>query len=276
MSDLRDGSDHPAPIGVIGGSGFYSFVDDARELVVDTPFGAPSDAVTVGEVGGRPVAFLPRHGRDHRFPPHRVNYRANLWALRAAGVRQVIAPCAVGSLRAEHGAGTLVLPDQVVDRTWGRAHTVYDDEGGVVHVSMADPYCPRGRATLRDGAAAEGEQLVDGGTMVVINGPRFSSRAESQWHASAGWSVVGMTGMPEASIARELAMCFTSVALVTDLDAGVESGEGVTHAEVLEVFARNVERLKALLGAVVPAMPTDDECSCRHALDGQRLPFALP
>ena len=276
MSDLPDGSGQPAPIGVIGGSGFYSFLDDAREVVADTPFGTPSDPVTVGDVGGRAVAFLPRHGRDHRFPPHRVNYRANLWALRAVGVRQVIAPCAVGSLRVEHGAGTLVLPDQVVDRTWGRAHTVYDDEGAVVHVSMADPYCPRGRSTVRDVAAAEGEQVVDGGAMVVVNGPRFSSRAESQWHASAGWSVVGMTGMPEASIARELALCFTSVALVTDLDAGIESGEGVTHAEVLEVFARNVERLKALLAAVVPAMPADDECSCRHALDGQRLPFALP
>src|SRR4051794_22581409 len=176
-------------IGVIGGSGFYSLLDEPSEEVVDTPYGRPSDALTFGSLAGRDVAFLPRHGRDHRFPPHRVNYRANLWALRAAGVRQVIAPCAVGSLRVEHGAGTLVLPDQVVDRTWGRAHTVYDDEGAVVHVSMADPYCPRGRSTVRDVAAAEGEQVVDGGAMVVVNGPRFSSRAESQWHASAGWSV---------------------------------------------------------------------------------------
>ncbi len=266
----------PAPIGVIGGSGFYSFLDDAREVRVETPFGPPSDPLTVGEVQGRPVAFVPRHGRDHRFQPHRVNYRANLWALRAVGVRQVLAPCAVGSLHVEHGPGTLVVPDQVLDRTWGRAHTVYDGEGPVVHVSMSDPYCPRGRRTLLHAASRAGEPVVDGGTLVVINGPRFSSRAESRWHASSGGTVVGMTGMPEASIARELAMCFTSVALVTDLDAGVEAGEGVTHHEVLEVFARNVERLKGLLAGVVPQLPTDDECSCRHALDGQRLPFDLP
>lgn len=265
-----------APVGVIGGSGFYAFLDDAREVAVDTPFGPPSDPLTLGEVGGRTVAFVPRHGRDHRFPPHRVNYRANLWALRSLGVRQVLAPCAVGSLLPQHGPGTLVLPDQVVDRTWGREHTVYGDEGSVVHVSMADPYCPRGRRVLLQAGEGVGEPLVDGGTLVVVNGPRFSTRAESRWHAAAGWSVVGMTGMPEAAIARELAMCFTSLALVTDLDAGIEGGEGVTHHEVLEVFARNVERLKSLLAQVVPSMPTDDDCSCRRSLDGQRLPFELP
>ncbi|KQX62841.1 S-methyl-5'-thioadenosine phosphorylase [Angustibacter sp. Root456] len=273
MSDHASGT---APVGVIGGSGFYSFLDDAREVRVDTPFGAPSDALTVGEVRGRPVAFVPRHGRDHRYQPHRVNYRANLWALRAVGVRQVLAPCAVGSLRADYGPGTVVLPDQVLDRTWGRAHTVYDGEGPVVHVSMADPYCPRGRSAVLSTAAREGEEVVDGGTLVVINGPRFSSRAESQWHAATGGTVVGMTGMPEASIARELAMCFTSVALVTDLDAGVEEGEGVTHHEVLEVFGRNVERLKGLIAGVVGQLPDDDTCACQHALDGQRLPFELP
>jgi 5'-methylthioadenosine phosphorylase len=275
MSDHASGT-HPAPIGVIGGSGFYSFLDDAREVRVDTPFGAPSDALTVGEVGGRPVAFVPRHGRDHRFQPHRVNYRANLWALRSVGVRQVLAPCAVGSLRAEYGPGTVVLPDQVLDRTWGRAHTVYDGEGPVVHVSMADPYCPRGRSAVLTTAAGADEPVVDGGTLVVINGPRFSSRAESQWHASTGGTVVGMTGMPEASIARELAMCFTSLALVTDLDAGVEEGQGVTHHEVLEVFGRNVERLKGLVAGVVQQLPDDDACTCQHALDGQPLPFELP
>jgi 5'-methylthioadenosine phosphorylase len=279
MSDL--GAPSPsarttAPIGVIGGSGFYSFLDDAREVSVQTPFGPPSDPITLGEVHGRPVAFVPRHGRDHRFQPHRVNYRANLWALRSVGVRQVLAPCAVGSLKVEHGPGTLVLPDQVLDRTWGREHTVYDAEGPVVHVSMADPYCPRGRAAVVASGTARDEPVVDGGTLVVINGPRFSSRAESQWHAGVGGTVVGMTGMPEASIARELALCFTSIALVTDLDAGVEQGEGVTHHEVLEVFARNVERLKGLIADVVTRMPDDGECGCQHALDGQALPFDLP
>ena len=265
-----------AEIGVIGGSGFYSFLAGAQDVPVSTPFGDPSDPVTVGELGGRRVAFVPRHGRDHRHPPHRVNYRANMWALRSLGVRQVIAPCAVGSLRPELGPGTVVVPDQVVDRTWGRAHTVYDDTGPVVHVSLADPYCARGRAGVLRAAGGAGVPVTDGGTLVVINGPRFSTRAESTWHAANGWSLVGMTGLPEAAIARELALCYTTIALVTDLDAGVEGGAGVTHDEVLRVFAANVERLKALIADVVPALPTDDDCSCRRALAGLTLPFALP
>lgn len=268
-----------ADIGVIGGSGFYSFFDDAESVEsveVETPFGPPSGALTVGLVAGRRVAFVPRHGARHQLPPHRVNYRANLWALRSVGVRQVLGPCAVGSLRPEIGPGTLVVPDQVVDRTWGRAHTAYGVEGPVVHVAFADPYCPRGRRTVVAQAGSASWAAVDGGTLVVVNGPRFSSRAESHWHAAAGWTVVGMTGMPEASIARELALCYTSVALVTDHDAGVEAGSAVTHAEVLEVFGRNVDRLKALMRETVAALPADDDCPCRHALDGLTLPFTLP
>jgi 5'-methylthioadenosine phosphorylase len=270
-----------ADLGLVGGSGFYEFFDDAERVRVSTPFGDPSDDVVVGEVEGRSVAFMARHGQGHRFQPHRVNYRANLWALRSVGVRQVLSACAVGSLRSELGPGTVVVPDQVVDRTWGRAHTVYEQEGPVVHVSFADPYCPRGRDAVV--AAARGGELpvAEDGTLVVVNGPRFSSRAESHWHQQAGWSIVGMTGMPEASIARELAMCFTTVALVTDHDAGVEGGEAVTHAEVLAQFARNVEGLKALMRRAVVAMPapeTDDAatCACRRALDGMALPFTLP
>jgi 5'-methylthioadenosine phosphorylase len=265
-----------APIGVIGGSGLYEFLADARELDVQTPFGPPSDPVTVGEVAGRPVAFVPRHGRDHRFPPHRINYRANLWALRALGVRQVLAPSAVGSLRPELGPGSVVVPDQVVDRTWGRPHTVYDSVGQVVHVSMADPYCPRGRAAVLDAGRRDGQQVTDGGTLVVIQGPRFSTRAESRWHAAAGWSLVGMTAMPEAAIARELALCLTNVALVTDLDAGVDTGEGVTQADVFQEFARNVVRLRSLLETALGLLPEDDDCRCQRALDGLRLPFELP
>jgi 5'-methylthioadenosine phosphorylase len=266
-----------AEIGVVGGSGFYSFFDAAEQVEVPTPFGRPSAPLTIGEVSGRRVAFLPRHGVHHQFPPHRVNYRANLWALRSVGVRQVVGPCAVGSLRAELGPGTLVVPDQVVDRTWGRAHTVYDDEGPVVHVAFADPYCPQGRKAAVAQAVSAGWDLSDAGTLVVVNGPRFSSRAESQWHSAAGWSVVGMTGMPEASIARELALCYTSLALVTDHDAGVEGDSGVTHAEVLEVFGRNIERLKSLVQNVIGALPEGDkDCACRHALDGLTLPFELP
>ena len=265
-------------MGVIGGSGFYSFLSDAQRLAVQTPFGAPSDDLVVGSILGRRVAFVARHGHDHRFPPHRVNYRANLWALRSVGVRQVLAPAAVGSLQAHLAAGSFVVPDQVVDRTWGREHTVFGDVGPVVHVSFADPYCPNGRAALL--ASASGDTpLVDGGTLVVINGPRFSSRAESRWHAAAGWSVVGMTGMPEAAIARELALCFTTVCCVTDADAGLEGEAGVTHADVLTVFADNISRLRALIERAVAALPETGAsagCGCRHALDGQQLPFELP
>jgi 5'-methylthioadenosine phosphorylase len=265
-----------ADVGVIGGSGFYSWMGTGREVVVDTPFGRPSDPPVVGDVAGRRVAFLPRHGADHRFPPHRVNYRANLWALRSLGVRQVLGPSAVGSMLTELGPGSLVVPDQVIDRTWGRAHTVYDSEGPTAHVSFADPYCPRGRRSACAAAAAAGWPARDGATLVVVNGPRFSSRAESRWHAGSGADVVGMTGMPEASIARELALCYTSLCLVTDLDAGFEDGSGVTHAEVMQVFAQSVERVKSLLVGIVAALPTDDECSCQHSLDGLRLPFELP
>ncbi len=196
-------------------------------------------------------------------------------------MRQVLSPCAVGSLRADYGPGTIVVPDQVVDRTWGRAHTIYDVEGPVVHVSFADPYCSRGRQVAVDAARRSPLPVVGDGTLVVVNGPRFSSRAESLMHRQAGWSIVGMTTMPEATIARELALCFTTIAMVTDLDAGVEGGEAVTHEEVLRVFAANVERLKSVLRDAIgrlPAHEPDDEatCACRRSLDGFELPIALP
>lgn len=266
-----------AEIGIIGGTGFYSFLADPALVTVDTPFGEASAPVAVGELAGRRVAFLPRHGAEHQFPPHRVNYRANLWALRSVGVRQVLAPSAVGSLRPELGPGIVVVPDQVVDRTSGRPHTVYDTNGSVVHASFGDPYCPRGRRAV----VGARDDVVDGGTLVVINGPRFSSRAESVWHAAQGWSVVGMTGQPEASVARELALCFTCVTLVTDHDAGVEGGEAVTHAEVLERFAATIDGLKDLLATAVATLPPYEAdpvatCDCRRVLDGMQLPFTLP
>ena len=274
-------SDITAEIGVIGGSGLYDFLDDYETVEVSTPFGSPSDPLVVGEVEGRSVAFMTRHGRDHRHAPHRVNYRANLWALRAIGVRQILSPCAVGSLRPELGPGTLVVPDQLVDRTWGRAQTVYDAEGAVVHVGFADPYCPNGRQVAVDAARVSQLDVVAGGTLVVVNGLRFSTRAESLMHQQLGWDIVGMTTMPEAALARELALCFTTIALVTDLDAGVEGGDPVTHDEVMRVFAQNVEGLKGVLRDAVGQLPAheDDEtatCVCRRALDGITLPFPLP
>lgn len=264
-----------AEIGVIGGSGLYEFLDDVQEVRSQTPYGPPSDPVVVGEVAGRRVAFLPRHGRDHQYPPHRIPYRANLWALRSLGVRQVIAPSAVGSLTPDLAPGALVIPDQLVDRTYSRAQTFFDT-GGAVHVPFADPYCPQGRAHAIEAARQFGWPPVDSGTIVIIEGPRFSSRAESRWYAAQGWTLVGMTGHPEAVLARELALCYTSLALVTDLDAGLEEGQGVTQQEVFEVFAANVERLRGLLFRLIEGFPAERACPCPSALDGLRLPFALP
>jgi len=264
-----------ADIGVIGGSGFYEFLTDAEEVRVDTPFGPPSEAVHVGEVEGRRVAFLPRHGKDHRFPPHKIPFRANMWALRSLGVRQILAPSAVGSLTASYGPGTLVIPDQLVDRTTGRVQSYYDESA--VHVSFADPYCPSGRTHAVEVARKAGWVPAGSGTLVVIDGPRFSTRAESRWYAAQGWTLIGMTGHPEAVLARELAICYTTLALVTDTDAGVTEGEGVTQAEVFEVFGKNMSRLRELVGKIIatfPARPDDDPCA--HALDGIKLPFALP
>src|SRR6478672_2807938 len=214
---MTDAPSARADLGVIGGSGFYEFLSEAERVAVSTPFGDPSDELVIGELEGRRIAFIARHGKGHRFQPHRVNYRANLWALRSLGVRQVLSACAVGSLRPELGPGTVVVPDQVVDRTWGRAHTVYEEEGPVVHVGFADPYCPNGRQVAIDAARGGEASVAEGGTLVVVNGPRFSTRAESLMHQQLGWSIVGMTTMPEAAIARELALCFTTIAMVTDL-----------------------------------------------------------
>jgi 5'-methylthioadenosine phosphorylase len=266
-------------IGIIGGSGFYEFLADAKQISVDTPYGSPSAAISVGEVSGRMAAFIPRHGKSHEFPPHKVNYRANLWALRSLGVRQVLAPCAVGALIPELGPGDFVVPDQVIDRTWGREHTYFDEIGPVVHIGFADPYCPRLRGAFLE--AAGDLPMTDHGTLVVINGPRFSTKAESLWHRAAGGTVVGMTGLPEASVARELALCYATICLVTDHDAGVEGQEAVSHADVMLQFAANIDKLKALLGRVIEIAPATEldawaTCSCRHALDGQRLPFELP
>jgi 5'-methylthioadenosine phosphorylase len=249
---------------VIGGSGLYALLDDAEDHTIDTPYGATSDPVTVAEIAGRRVAFLPRHGRRHQHPPHRIPYRANLWALHTLGVTQILAPCAVGGLRPDLGAGSFLVPDQLIDRTQTRIQTFYDT--GAVHVSFADPYCPTGRATVL--ATARGQQLpITGqGTMVVVEGPRFSTRAESQWYAAAGATCVNMTGHPEAVLARELAQCYTAIALVTDLDAGVAGERGVTQEEVFRVFAENTERMRTLLLATLAELPAERTCPCPSAV----------
>jgi 5'-methylthioadenosine phosphorylase len=257
-------------IGVIGGSGFYTFFDSgARTVNLDTPFGEPSASVTVGAVGQHEVAFLPRHGANHQYPAHKVPYRANMWALRALGVRQVFAPCAVGSLTPELEPGAIVVPDQLVDRTRRRADTYFDS--GAAHVSFADPYCP----TLRS-AVTGLPGVVDGGTMVVIEGPRFSTRAESQWFAAAGFTLINMTGYPEAVLARELEICYATIALVTDLDAGIDAGAGVKVVDVIAEFEKNIEPFKKLVQEAVGQVPAERTCTECLSHTGIQLAFDQP
>ncbi len=257
-----------AEIGIFGGSGLYAFLADAREVAVETPYGSPSAPLTIGVVEGREVAFLPRHGRAHEHPPHMINYRANLWAMRSLGVSRIIGPCACGSLRADVHPGEFLIADQLVDRTTGRKDTFYDGPK-TTHISFADPYCPTLRPLALQAARDEGITAHDGGTMVVIQGPRFSTRAESRWFSAAGWSVVGMTQYPEAYLARELEMCFVNVSLVTDYDAGLEDDDAaVTHEGVLEVFNANVARVRRLLFALLPRIPVERDCPCATALGG--------
>ncbi|MDQ6797530.1 MAG: S-methyl-5'-thioadenosine phosphorylase [Actinomycetota bacterium] len=270
-------ADRTAEIGVFGGTGFYQFLDHLTEVAVQTPYGPPSARLAVGDVDGRRVAFLARHGLHHELPAHRVNYRANLWALRSLGVRRVLAPCSVGSLRPDVKPGEFVLCDQLVDRTRGRADTFFD--GPVPnHVSFADPYCPELRAAAATAADAEGIVAHPRGTVVVIGGPRFSTRAESQWFASAGWDVVNMTQYPEAILARELGMCYAGIALVTDYDAGLEGVDGaaVTMEAVFAVLADNVERVQRLLSRAIPSVPTERSCTCGRAADPGSLPTLDP
>ncbi len=258
-----------AEIAVIGGSGFYEFLDDPVQVPTSTPYGEASGPVSVGVVAGRAVAFLPRHGAGHAYPPHLINYRANLWLLASLGVRQVLAPCAVGGLLPAVAPGDIVVPDQLVDRTSGRVQTFV--ETGAVHAPFADPYCSRLIGAL---GAAPG--VSTGGTMVVVEGPRFSTRAESQQYAGQGWSLINMTGHPEAVLAREMRLCYAAIALVTDMDAGVESGEGVGQEEVFAMFASNIDRLKAILLGVIGDLPDPAGCSCSTWADGIELTYEIP
>jgi 5'-methylthioadenosine phosphorylase len=258
-------------IGVFGGSGFYSFLDgQVSERIVDTPYGPPSAPVVVASIEGADVAFLPRHGVAHEYPPHIVNWRANVWAMRELGVTRLLGPCACGSLQPGIHPGEFVVLDQLVDRTSGRVDTYFD--GPVPgHIGFADPYCPELRSVVLSACASEGITAHDGGTVVVIQGPRFSTRAESAWFRGQGWEVVNMTQYPEAYLARELGICYSGIALVTDYDTGVEhdaSIGAVTMRDVFAVLRDNVERVRSLLQRVIPAVPAarGSACSCEEAL----------
>jgi len=255
-------------IGVIGGSGFYELLDDAEEHVVGTPWGEPSAPVTVGAVDGRDVAFLPRHGRRHHLTPAGINYRANLWALRELGVTRVFGPCAVGSLQRHIEPGHVVACDQLVDRTWGRADTFFEGPD-VVHVSFAEPYCRELRGVAAAAARASGATVHETGTVVVIPGPRFSTVAESRMYRELGFDVINMTQHPEAYLARELGLCYSTLALVTDHDSGVDEIEPVTMAEVLRVFDANIARLRTILFDAIARVPLDRVCTCADAAGGK-------
>jgi 5'-methylthioadenosine phosphorylase len=255
-------------VAIIGGSGFYELLSDAVEERMDTPYGPPSGPITIGRVGNREVAFLPRHGPGHVLPPHRIPYRANLWALRQLGVTRVLAPCAAGSLRADVHPGDFVVCDQFVDRTWGRPDTYFDGPK-VRHLSLADPYCPELRAAAVDGLRGQGSQVHETGTVVVVQGPRFSTRAESAWYRSAGWDVINMTQYPEVTLAREFGICYCGVALVTDYDTGVPGVQGieaVTMEAVFEVLGRMVDTFRSGLRAVADLIPAERLCPCGRSV----------
>ena len=256
-----------AEIGVFGGSGFYSLLEDVREVKVDTPYGAPSDAIFLAEVAGRRVAFLPRHGRRHTIPPHLINYRANVWAMRSLGVKAVISPCAAGSLQLDVKPGDFVVCDQFVDRTNGRPDTFFD--GPIVtHVSSAQIYDPVLRRIAIDAVRAAGVTVHEAGTVVVIQGPRFSTKAESRWFSDAGWQVINMTQYPEAYLCRELGMAVVNISLITDYDAGVLEGtQAVTAHDVLAVFERNAAKIREVVLDMIGRFPADlDGLGARRAL----------
>jgi 5'-methylthioadenosine phosphorylase len=253
-----------ADVGIVGGSGFYRWGDGvATEVLdVDTPYGPPAGPITMATIGGRRVAFLPRHGPEHDFAAHRVPYRANVWALASLGVRSIVAPCSVGALQPELAPGDFVVVDQLVDRTWGRYDTFHDvggpegQPGGPVHHQpFADPYDPDVRSALLAAARNIGAPVHDGGTMVVVNGPRFSTRAESAWFRAMGWRVVNMTGYPEAVLAAEAGVRYATLALVTDRDAGLDGGPPVTMDQAMGVMRSNIAVARHLLTAAVPLLP---------------------
>jgi len=256
---------YKADIGVFGGSGFYDFLENVEEIEIDTPYGKPSDKIALAEFDGKKIAFLPRHGKKHQFPPHMVPYRANLYAMKMLGVKKIIGPTASGSLKAEIKPGDFVVTDQFVDRTWGRKDTYFDGPE-TKHVSAANPYCPELRKIAIEAGKSLGITIHEKGTVVVIQGPRFSTVAESRWFSKMGWDVINMTQYPECYLARELGICYANIALITDYDAGLEGNEDilpVTHEEVLKVFKENNEKLKNMLFEIIKRIDlSKDNCCC--------------
>lgn len=256
-----------AAIGIIGGSGLYNIegLERVREVRVRTPFGAPSDAIVLGVLGGVRVAFLSRHGRGHRINPGSINYRANIYALKSLGVTQVISVSAVGSMKEAIRPGDVVLPDQFIDLTKRRISTFFD-EGIVAHVGFGEPVCASVADALEEAGRAAGARLHRGGTYVCMEGPQFSTKAESRLYRQWGVDVIGMTNMPEAKLAREAELCYATVALATDYDCWHETEEAVTVEAILAILHKNVALAKQLLKTVVPKLAPDRVCRCHQAL----------
>jgi len=261
-----------ADVGIIGGTGVYDpgLFSAQREIKVHTPYGEPSDLVTIGEYSGVKVAFIPRHGRSHRIPPHSINSRANIWALKQLGVKRIIAPSAVGSLQVGYKPGDIAVPDQFIDFTKKRQYTFYDG-GQVCHVSVADPFCPELRSIAIDRIKRLKFTMHDKATYICIEGPRFSTRAESKFFRDVMKAdIIGMTLVPEVNLAREAEICYTSIATVTDYD--VWANHPVTSAEIVETLSKNVEKTKKLIADIVPAIPASrKKCACASALENALL-----
>ncbi len=259
-------------IGIFGGSGFYSFLENLKPYKIETPYGPPSSQVMIGELYGKRIAFIPRHGEQHQYPPHMVNYRANLYAFKLLGVKRVIGPCAAGSLKPEIKPGDFVICDQYVNLTSGRKDTFYD--GPITtHISSADPYCPQLREIAIECCRKLDLPFHPKGTVVVIQGPRFSTKAESKWFRSLGWEVINMTQYPEVTLARELEMCYVNISLITDYDTGLEGDPNikpVTHEEVMKIFQENIDKLKSLIIEMIKSIPEERTCPCPNILKGAR------
>jgi 5'-methylthioadenosine phosphorylase len=254
-----------AEIGIFGGTGIYDsgLLKEAKEVTIDTPYGKTSDSITVGIFKGKKIAFMPRHGKKHTIPPHQINYRANIWAFKEMGIKRIVAPSAVGSLKEEFAPGHFVLPNQFLDFTKSRK-TSFSEEGKVIHISVADPFCPELQGAILRAAKTQNIPVHKDCTYVCIEGPRFSTKAESRFYKSTGADIIGMTLVPECQLARESQICYASISTVTDYDVWAE--KPVTAKEVIETLKKNVENTKRLLTSIPDEIPGVRGCSCAKAL----------